>query len=133
MIQIVTMALLLVAVLAAPAAADKPAAFTDSRTFTDVNPCTNQEHEITLNLEGTVHEHRNNVVVKQHRSGSTDDGSTMIAGTDTFVLNGNGDKVTFVDQWRNPAGYKYMVHGVFKFNANKGELVVANFSIRCIG
>jgi hypothetical protein len=133
LVVMLAVALLLAVAVAAPAMADKPVTFSDSDTFTDVNPCTGLEHEITINLEGSIHEHQNNMVVKAQRSGSADDGSTMIAGTDTFVVNKGGERGTFFDQWRNPAGYKYMVHGNYLFNANKGEVLVLSVTLTCIG
>jgi hypothetical protein len=133
LIQVITLAAVFMTALAAPAMADSPITFSDSRTFTDVNPCTGLEHEITLNFDVSIHAHANNLVVTAQRSGSTDSGDTMIAGTETFVANTGGERATFVDQWRNPSGYKYMVRGNFMFNANTGELQFDTFGITCMG
>ncbi|MCZ6519596.1 MAG: hypothetical protein O6853_07355, partial [Actinobacteria bacterium] len=104
LIKAVTVALMLVMLLAAPALADRPFTFTDSDTFVDVNPCTGLDDEITINVEVTIHEHRNNFVVYVGRSGSTASGYTMIGGTESFVANSGVERGTFVDQWRNPDG-----------------------------
>ena len=133
LIKSVTVALVLVMLLAAPALANPPLTFTDSVTFVDVNPCTGLDHEITINFEVSIHEHRNNFVVRVGRSGSTDDGYTMIGGTESFVANNGVERGTFVDQWRNPDGSKFMVHGRFVFNINQLEFQVDGFSLTCIG
>ncbi len=129
----VVLAMVFATLFAAPALADKPFTFADSVTFVDVNPCSGVEDEITINVEVSIHEHRNNFVVHVGRSGSTVSGYTMIAGAESFVANKGVERGTFVDQWRHPDGSKFMVHGNFLFNANQGEVLVDNFSLTCIG
>jgi hypothetical protein len=119
--------------MAAPALADRPFHFSDARTFFDIDPCSGEEDEITLNFDFSIHEHRNNFVAHVDRSGSTALGYEMIAGTETFVGNKGGERGSFVDQWRHPDGSTFMVHGSFAFNANQGEVLVDRFSITCIG
>lgn len=125
------------AVLGGQALAAKPVTFTESVTFPDDNPCTPvvdpEEHLVTLNLEVTVHENRNNFVVHVKRAGSTDSGYTMIAGTESFVANGNVERGSFVDQWRHPDGSKFRVSGHFTFDINQGELRTEGGSFTCIG
>lgn len=133
LIKSVTVALVLVMLLAAPALANPPFTFTDSVTFVDENPCTGLDDEITINVEVTIHEHRNNFVVYVGRSGSTASGYTMIGGTDSFVANSGVERGAFVDQWRHPDGSKFMVHGSFVFNINQLEFQVDRFSLTCIG
>ena len=134
LIKAMTVALVLVMLVAAPALADPPSTFTDSPPpFVDVNPCTGLDHDITLNFEVSIHEHQNNFVVHVGRTGSTDDGYTMIGGTESFVANSGVERGTFVDQWRHPDGSKFMVHGSFVFNVNQLELQVDRFSLTCIG
>jgi hypothetical protein len=118
---------------APPVLADKPVTFTDSVTFTDVNPCTGVDHEVTIDFVVAIHEHQNNFVVHLDRSGTTDSGFTMIAGTDSFVANANVEREAFTDQWRHPDGSKFVAQGEFVFNLNQGELLVNNFSLRCLG
>ena len=120
-------------VLAVPALADAPFTFSDSSTFEDVNPCSGEVDEITINFEVSIHEHRNNFVVTVGRSGSTDSGYTMIGGTETYVENRGGVHDAFVDQWRHPDGSKFMVHGIIGYNANQDEVKVEKFGLTCIG
>lgn len=126
-------ATMLMTLMAAPALADPPIRFTDSNTFTDFDPCSGLEDEITINFDVSIHEHRNNFVVHVGRSGHTALGYEMIAGVEAFVGNKGGERGSFVDQWRHPDGSKFMVHGSFAYNANQDEVLVDRFSITCIG
>ena len=118
---------------ASPVLADRPDTFTDSVTFTDVNPCTGVDHEVTINFEVSVHENRNTLVVHADRSGTTDSGFTMIAGTQSFVSNGNIERVGLTDQWRHPDGSKFVSQGQIVFNLNQQEVLVEHGSLRCLG
>jgi hypothetical protein len=118
---------------APPVLADEPVTFTDSFTFTDVNPCTGVDHEVTIDVVVSIHEHRNNEVVHVDRSGTTDSGFTMIAGTESLVASGNVERGAFTDQWRHPDGSKFVAQGQFVFDFNEQKLLVDNFSLRCLG
>ena len=134
LIKVMTLALAFVTLVAAPAVADAPITFTDQGTpFTSVNPCTGLDHEITINFEVSIHEHRNNFVVHVGRTGTTDDGYTMIRGTESFVTNSGVERGHLVDQWRHPDGSKFMARSSFVFNVNQLELKVGSFSLTCIG
>jgi hypothetical protein len=125
--------MLMTLLAAPPVLADKAAIFTDSVTFTDVNPCTGLDHEVTINIVVSVHEHRNSVVAHADRSGTTDSGFTMIAGTQSFVANGNLERGAFTDQWRHPDGSKFVAQGQFVFDLDRQEFLVDNSSLRCLG
>ena len=118
---------------ASPVLADAPVSFTDSVTFTDVNPCTGEDHEVTIDFVVSVHEHQNNFVVHLERSGTTDSGFTMIAGTESFVANANVERLALADQWRHPDGSKFVAQGQFLFNLNQGEVLAEHDSLRCLG
>ena len=128
---IVAIAMLFMA--AAPAAADAPIEIQDSFTFQDVNPCTGELHEITIHVDVSLHLHADREVVSIARSGSTDDGYTMIAGTESFVFNGNVARAAFTDQWRGDDGSKFKAQGKFVYNLRKDALLVDEFSLTCIG
>jgi hypothetical protein len=131
--QAVALATVIATVFAAPALADKPVTFEDSDTFIDVNPCDGSEHEITIDLVVSIHEHQNSFVVHLKRSGTTDSGFTMIAGTESFVANNSVERGTFQDQWQHPDGSKFRASASFVFNANTGELLVDRFALVCLG
>lgn len=126
-------AIALFVVMAAPAAADAPILLSESFTFVDENPCTGEDHQVTIDVETSVHLHDDRVVIYESRSGTTDSGYTMIAGTLSFVDNGNVVRGAFVDQWRNDDGSKFRARGNFLINLNTEELLVDNFSLTCIG
>ncbi|MGI9605108.1 MAG: hypothetical protein ACR2P0_03120 [Acidimicrobiales bacterium] len=114
------------------AAADPPATFSDSVTFHDINPCSGDEHEITLNFEIREHQgHKNNFVVHLSRTGTTDDGYVMNHGVETITGNKNVFRAHFTDQWRHADGSKFRVKGVFV--AKEDGVVVDRFDITCIG
>jgi hypothetical protein len=54
-------------------------------------PCTGAPMEVTLNAQIFVHEgHPNNFVARVRRTGSTDEGYTMVHGNDMFTENNSG-------------------------------------------
>lgn len=130
---IAVVSVVLVMLMVTPVSAERPFTFSDSVTFTDVNPCDGLDMEVTINFVVSIHEHPNNFVVVVDRSGTIDSGFTMIAGAESFVENRNVVRGAFVDQWRHPDGSKFRVRGNFIFNVNQLELLVDNFSLLCIG
>ena len=79
---------LLVGLIAAPAAADKPAEFVDNVSFPDVNVCTGEEHTVNITFNVRVHEHRNNSVVTVKSNVETSDGWAG-GGIETVAENEN--------------------------------------------
>lgn len=123
---------MLVVLMAAPALADKPFTISDSETFTDVNPCSGLEHEITRDFTLTIHEHRNNVVVQVDSTVVTDDGFEG-SGHETFVDNGNIVTGTLNFVLDNPeTGAKFTVKGHFTFDIRNNELRVERFVFNCV-
>ena len=129
--MLIAIAMLFVA--AVPAAADAPISITDSFTFEDVDPCTGEMDAITINVDVSLHVHGEREVVSIARTGTTTSGYTMIAGTESFVFNGNVARAALTDQWRNDDGSKFKAQGTFVFNLRKGELLVDRFSLTCLG
>lgn len=133
-IAVFGMTLLLVAGLTPAAFADEPVLITDSDTFTDVNPCTGEGHEVTINFEFYDHEHENGAFVSPAvRSGTTDDGYVMQNGRDILVFTGNIVVAPFMDQWRHPDGSKFVARGVFVGDFRDFQIRVDTFSLECIG
>ena len=128
------LAALMVAALTPAAVADEPVLITDSDTFTDVNPCTGEEHEVTIEFAFYDHEHENGAFVSPAvRSGTTDSGYVMQNGRDILVFTGNIVVAPFMDQWRHPDGSKFVVRGVFVGDFRDFQIRVDEFSARCIG
>jgi hypothetical protein len=121
---------LFVGAMAGPATADKPIHFSDSVSFQDVNPCTGDPMDITINADVSIHEHGNSFVVHVATSGIATGGFTM-HGVEHFVENKNVVTLGFKDVWNNGEGSKFEASGRFKIN--KDGSVVDEFSLRCVG
>jgi hypothetical protein len=116
---------------AAPAAADAPAEFSVTFTFTDANPCTGEEHDITITANVSEHRgHDGKFVGRASRSGTTSDGYVMDHGRDAVVFNGNNASGSLNDTWRNDAGSIFKAQG--HFLEKNGEVVIDTFRLRCI-
>ena len=124
--------IMLSGVFVVQAGAVQPVTVTDSVTFTETNPCTGQEHQVSLNFVAKVIENKQNFVVIGKTTGSTSDGY-IVSGGDSFVMNAGGDRGAVNLQARGPDGEKFRVTGNFAFNANQGELKFDRLSVTCIG
>ena len=115
-----------------PAAADPPMEFTDSFTFTDVNPCSGLDHEVTIDSEIRLHQHQDRVVVHVRRTGSTDSGYVMEHGVLSFQDNGKVVTQSFSDNWKRADGSKFKAQGTFVLDLSTNTVQVDRFSLRCI-
>ena len=123
---------MLVGLMAAPAVADDPIVITDTVVFTDVNPCTGLEHEITRDFTIKVREHRNNTVLQVDNSVVTSDGYEG-TGHETTVISKNVETGTINYVVDNPdTGAKYMVKIHFTFDTNQGELRTERVAFNCV-
>ena len=149
---------ILIGLVAAPAAADKPIPIGFDEPVLDVNPCTGEEIDLYLTFQGyehghlvddalwhlfldvLVHEdnfvHQNNYVRSgAFTSGHTSDGYFLDHGREHWMINDNHKNrklvVTFHSTWSNEAGSKFAVNGVWRWDFDKDEnLFYPN--IRCI-
>ena len=120
-----------VGLIGSPASADQPIEFSYSFTFPSVNPCTNEPHEVTIEVDARLHLHQNNEVAHESRTGYTDDGYVMDHGVFSHGFNGNVHRDAFNDMWRNDDGSKFQARGVLV--EREDGIIVDNFSLRCIG
>jgi hypothetical protein len=127
----------LIGLMAAPAAADKPTNFQpDPVVFYPINPCTGLVHEVTVNVDVFEHQggHPNGGFVgRAVRTGSTSDGYVMEHGREVQMANGNVFVNPFKDFWRNDDGSKFIAQGVFIVDIKNDEVQVDRFSLRCLG
>jgi hypothetical protein len=132
MVVAATLSVGAVGVSAGTASADRPFEDSDVDIFTDENPCTGNEMEITINFVARVHLHGDRVVVSVSRTGTTSDGYAMDHSVESFVVNGHVARGSFSDNWVNDDGSRFQAKGSFVDNLNKGELMVDRFRLRCI-
>jgi len=112
---------ILIGLVAAPAAADKPTHWRmpDSGTFgwDDVDPCTGEAMRIDVYLEIREHQgHKNNLTGIAKGYGTTSSGYVLSGSPDHLMIRDDGAFVVsvFNDRWRNPeTGAKMHMHSVF--------------------
>jgi hypothetical protein len=114
-------ALLVVGLVAAPAAADKPTPISYPEEVTDTNPCTGEEFTAYLTFEGYEHHHKNNYVRTGTLTGSTTDGYFSDNGREKLVVGQRTATLTFHSTWSNDEGSKYKVNGVFVTHLDTGD------------
>ncbi len=119
--------------------ADRPVPFPyPSSVFIDVDPCTGELQEITINFDVSLHLHKDNYVAKIKRTGTTDAGYEMIAGNGLQRLHSVSGLFfdRFVDVWRAADGRMFQVTGqiLIDINASPPDNVkMVNGKLRCIG
>jgi len=121
--------------ISSPTQADKPFLLPDEEfTFTNPDPCTGLEQEVTIYVTSYLHEHKNNFVLLVERSGESDAGYYMFSGVETQTFNINTEifKGSFVDMWRTEDGRLWQVRQNFVIDDATGELIVDNFMFRCL-
>jgi len=117
---------------AVPASADKPVQIIESFSFVDLNPCSGEDHVITINVDVSLHSHGEREVVNIRRTGTTDSGYVMNpGGREHVVNNGNFVNAWFNETWGNDAGSKIAVKGRFKLDLDTGETLVDKFQLTC--
>ncbi|WP_353814981.1 hypothetical protein [Agromyces sp. SYSU T00266] len=114
------------------ALADEPVEIEGSITPTDVNPCTGELHMLTIEYSLRLHVHDGRTVQHFSRTGWTDSGYVLQQGVRTDQFNGEAEQRVVIDNWSNPDGSRIQLRYVFVFNANLGDLVFTDFTLRCI-
>ena len=99
--------------------------------FTDVNPCSGALHIVTLTGFRFIHEHNGRFVIRIDRTISTSSGFVG-SGGDTFVANGNIEKVSINDMLTNGSGDRIRAHLVIVTDARTGLGKAGSRSFTCI-
>ena len=124
----------LLATMMAPASADKPIDFpVPPAVFPSVNPCTGENHTVTIFFDVFLHLHKDRFVARVIRTGFTDDDYEMFSGTGLQQFNGNIFHDRFVDMWRSDDGRMFQAAGNFVLDTNTNEVRVDHFNFHCIG
>ncbi len=122
----------LVLSLAAPAAANPRTEVSDEVTFLDVNPCTGDVHEVTMNVTFLVHFHDRVTVARGVRRLTTSSGYAG-RGTSSYVQNGRVEMFRFSDRVTDGSGNRIRASGVFVLDLSTGTIRVDRFKVTCLG
>jgi hypothetical protein len=131
---------ILIGLVAAPAAADKPAEFTwefqfprDNPDFPVIDPCTGEDMIIDVQLVIREHQgHPNNLTRLAKGYGTTSSGYVLSGSPDHFMENDKLLVNTFSDMWRNP-GTGAKMHMLSVFVMKDGEVQVDRWETWCVG
>ena len=126
--------MVLIGLVAAPAAADKPVQLGPfQEVFVDVDPCTGELMEVTLNFTFFEHSgHNNNFVGLVVTTGSTDSGYVLTGHNELLVQNKNGVSYGRKYVGRNPETGD-MMQATAKFRMVGNSPVIDSFDLRCVG
>jgi len=120
-----------------PAAAEKPVIDEGTSVFEDINPCTGELHEITINYADRVQapKKNGNVVVQLSAvDGSTSDGYVLLNSSGRVVENGKWFKQQFTDTWKNfETGSQLQASLQLMVNTQTGVVTREDFRLRCLG
>lgn len=130
-VTLVAVVLVMVGVMAVPAAADGEFTFRDSFTFEDINPCSGELQTVTINVLVQVHEHPDDLFIRARRTGYTSTGFVMAHGWERFTISDGTITSHFEDPWNNPeTGEKFGVAG--RWSEVDGVLAFDEFVITCL-
>jgi hypothetical protein len=122
----------LVLVLAPAAAADPPAEELLVDVFVDEDPCTGEDHEVTISVTFSVHVHEGRIVALGERTLSTSSGY-LGRGTSSFVANGRVEVFRFTDVLANASDDRIRATGLFVLDVASGTVRIDDFKLTCIG
>jgi hypothetical protein len=116
----------------APAAADRPTTISEEISFPDVDPCTGNQHEVTIDVTFLVHVHDGVTVVRRVHELTTSSGYSG-RGTGSFVQNGRVEMFRFTDMLADDSGNRIRASGVFVFDLDSDTARVDRFQLTCVG
>jgi hypothetical protein len=101
-------------------------------SFDDVNPCSGLNHTVTFHGTRWVHEREGRVVVRVKRRITTSSGFVG-RGQDTFVANGNIEKVTANDMLSNGSGDRIRAHIAIVLDLRTSTVKAFSRAFTCLG
>jgi len=123
---------LLVVGLASPAVADPPTVEYFSDTFSDVNPCTGEQHTVTIELAESQHFHGDNFIGIGTTTITTEPTEFSGHGTTTFVVTKGAEVFRHVDILSDAAGNRIMASVVFVMDPATGDIRVEDGDLTCV-
>ncbi len=136
---------ILIGLVAAPAAADKPFDYripdVGFLEWDDFDACTGEAMHVKVYLEVSEHQHRNNVTGIAKGYGETSTGYVLSGSPNPLMIKGSWEDeelvaTAFTDIWTKPNGDKMRQHSVWVDKSGGGPLAdpqVDIFTSSCIG
>jgi hypothetical protein len=115
-----------------PATADRAAEISVRDVLTDVDPCTGNAMEVTLDVTLLVHEHDGRAVARGERTVTTSSGYSG-SGSSLFVMNGNVERFRVNDMATDEAGHRIRASSVFVLDVRRETIRVDRFELICVG
>ena len=115
--------------------ADKPIHIGEStEVFWDLNPCTEEWHELTIYHDEYLHLHKNNIVWIDKRSGETSSGYYLTSGHAMFVGNENSTQIkdSINDTWVSGDGSVFKFYFMWVYDVELDEVRTAHFRFECL-
>jgi hypothetical protein len=131
---LLTIAIIILMSCSAVLLADRPVLYQWEETFTDWNPCTEQENEVTIYHNWYEHWHRNNAVFMDKYTGETDDGYYLYDGkyhiSGNFVNSQIEERIR--DTWVSADGSSYRFHYMVVWVWDVGEARMEDIRYECL-
>ncbi len=100
--------------------------------FDDVNPCSGLIHTVTFTGTAWIQETDGRTVVREKRTITTSSGF-LGRGSDTFVDNGNIQKLTLNDMLTNGSGDRIKAQFIMVFDLSTATVQVLRGGLTCVG
>lgn len=136
LLALIATVVVLLGVIATPAAADKPYLLPEGYIEYRINPCTDELHEINFSVMYRHHEHPNSAVrtmVPSTARGITSDGYRLVKATETTVVNRSGRSVSAMMLFRNDDGRMIKLHRTTVWTATTQSYRVLRVNSSCLG
>ncbi|MFI7066989.1 hypothetical protein ACIBL3_38735 [Kribbella sp. NPDC050124] len=125
-------AILVVAMLASPAEADRPTVVSANQTFLDVNPCTGELHTVSITLTLFLHDHGDLIVERSEDTVTTTPTGYSGGGTATYVETEGLVVFRLTDVLTNEAGSRILARTVFVLDKATGTARVDREELTCV-
>jgi hypothetical protein len=117
----------------APAAADRPMAFTIQEIAAgEIDPCTGATHDVTFDVTFLFHDHDGRSVARGVRTLTTTLGYSG-RGTSSFVANDRVEMFRFTDMLTDDSGNRIRAGGVVVVDLRSETVRVDRFQLSCVG
>jgi hypothetical protein len=110
-----------------------PERFSERTTFVDLNPCTGELDEYSVDLDILFVGVGEGGAIRIKRSGTTASGYEMQGSSEIGRRNDNFERWDLHDIWHGADGSVIEARGAFGVDLRAGEVVRDDFVLRCLG